>query len=247
MLNFFRRIRRSLLTKNKLSKYLLYALGEILLVVLGILIALQINNWNAKKIDANKEQLILLEIQENLYEDLQNIETILKFNELKLKTIDSAYYYMSKMNENPLLGREFSNLLPIITNYEIFTPSNVAFNNMIASGNIDILSSNELRQKISRYYSNDILDGVQDQIKVTTQNFLNEVAPKMMNKNMLKFITNRDFDVISVEDIKVHKDPYVLSDLFVMHNKTRDHIKILDKVIIEIKSLTKSINKYIKG
>ena len=46
MINFFRKIRQQLLTDNKISKYLIYAVGEIILVVIGILIALQINNWN---------------------------------------------------------------------------------------------------------------------------------------------------------------------------------------------------------
>ena len=53
MINFFRRIRQTLLTQNKMSQYLLYAIGEIILVVIGILIALYINNANEKKI--NKE------------------------------------------------------------------------------------------------------------------------------------------------------------------------------------------------
>ena len=49
MLRFFRHIRQSLLQENKISKYLLYALGEILLVVIGILIAMQINNWKEER------------------------------------------------------------------------------------------------------------------------------------------------------------------------------------------------------
>lgn len=54
MIKFFRKIRQRLLTENKFSKYLIYAIGEILLVVIGILIALQINNWN----ESQKEQLL---------------------------------------------------------------------------------------------------------------------------------------------------------------------------------------------
>jgi hypothetical protein len=49
MLHFFRQIRQRLLTDNKFSKYLLYAVGEILLVVIGILVALQIDNWNEER------------------------------------------------------------------------------------------------------------------------------------------------------------------------------------------------------
>jgi hypothetical protein len=52
MIKFFRKIRQKMLTENKFSNYLLYAFGEILLVVIGILIALQINNWN--EINKNK-------------------------------------------------------------------------------------------------------------------------------------------------------------------------------------------------
>ena len=49
MIKFFRKIRQRLLTENKFSKYLLYAIGEIILVVIGILIALQVNNYNEAK------------------------------------------------------------------------------------------------------------------------------------------------------------------------------------------------------
>lgn len=59
MIKFFRKIRQQLLTENKLSKYLMYALGEVVLVVIGILIALQINNWNERqKVKHEKEVLI---------------------------------------------------------------------------------------------------------------------------------------------------------------------------------------------
>ncbi len=57
MIKFFRHIRKRLLTENKLSKYLLYAIGEIVLVVIGILIALQINNWNTSKIESKNKEI----------------------------------------------------------------------------------------------------------------------------------------------------------------------------------------------
>jgi hypothetical protein len=66
MIKFFGHIRRSLINENKMGKYFKYAIGEVVLVVIGILIALQINNWNIETIEANKEKTYLIEIRENL-------------------------------------------------------------------------------------------------------------------------------------------------------------------------------------
>lgn len=68
MIKFFRKIRQNLLYEGKTTKYLKYALGEILLVVIGILIALQINNWNEKRL--KKEQLI--SVYERILTDIDN-------------------------------------------------------------------------------------------------------------------------------------------------------------------------------
>ncbi|NNK11097.1 MAG: hypothetical protein HKP08_07110 [Flavobacteriaceae bacterium] len=234
-----------MLAEKRLGRYLIYAIGEIFLVVIGILIALSINNWNSERLDAKKERLFLLEIKENLNEDLQNLDAILEFNELKIKTIDTAFYFLSIMEENPMVGRDFSNLFAVITRYESFTPVSVAFDNIIASGKIDILSSDELRKQISRYYSKDDWGGVQAQLIVSTQNFVGEVAPKMMNKNMMRANTKLEFDVRSVEEITVYKDPDVLSGLFVLQNKSMQVKKILNQVKTETKCIIESIDAYL--
>jgi hypothetical protein len=65
MIKFFRKIRQKMLTENKLSKYVIYAIGEILLVVIGILIALQINNFNNHK-QQRQIELILVAIDSEL-------------------------------------------------------------------------------------------------------------------------------------------------------------------------------------
>ncbi|NNC50522.1 MAG: hypothetical protein HKN51_05370 [Saprospiraceae bacterium] len=67
MIKFFRKIRQKMLTENKFSKYLLYAIGEIILVVIGILIALQINNWNENR----KQQIKLQQIYHEILADLK--------------------------------------------------------------------------------------------------------------------------------------------------------------------------------
>ena len=70
MIKFFRYIRKDLMEQNKTSKYFKYAIGEIFLVVIGILIALQINNWNEKRKNENKITTVLKEIQKDLEEDI---------------------------------------------------------------------------------------------------------------------------------------------------------------------------------
>jgi hypothetical protein len=246
MIKFFRHIRKTLISENKMGKYFKYAIGEIILVVIGILIALSINNWNQQRINIKKEHRYILEIKENLGEDLQNTQNVLAYNKLKLEAIDSAFYYLSLMSKKPHLGKEFSELLPIITNHTLFTPTEVAFNNITSTGNIDILRSHNLRKQISQYYSDNMLDGVQNQLVISTQNFLNVLAPKMINKTMMHFITNRDFDVINVNELSVHKDPEVLSGLFVMLNKTREHNKLINQMETKINVLVESIDNYLE-
>jgi hypothetical protein len=80
MLKFFRKIRQRLLAENKLSKYLIYAFGEIVLVVIGILIALSINNWNEGRKNDQKESILVKNIVEDLRLDSLHISKSL--NEL---------------------------------------------------------------------------------------------------------------------------------------------------------------------
>lgn len=61
MIKFFRHIRQKLLSESKFSKYLFYAVGEIILVVIGILIALQINNWNEGRKRQNLDRNLLIQ------------------------------------------------------------------------------------------------------------------------------------------------------------------------------------------
>lgn len=83
MLKFFRRIRWRLLGEGSLKKYLVYAVGEIALVMIGILLALQVNNWNELRKDKNKEQRVLIEIAETLNENTELLKG-------ELTRIDSA-------------------------------------------------------------------------------------------------------------------------------------------------------------
>ena len=93
MIKFFRRIRQQLLTENKFSKYLLYAIGEIVLVVIGILIALQVNNWREEQQDIKDFNLIIKEIGNNIR--LDSIELDIDVKAIK-NQIESLELLMNK-------------------------------------------------------------------------------------------------------------------------------------------------------
>lgn len=99
MIKFFRKIRQKMLTENKFSKYLLYAVGEILLVVIGILIALQINNWN----EMQKQKEISKETIQNLKIELLNAKERLvstaNFNNNILDASDKFISYEFSIDE----------------------------------------------------------------------------------------------------------------------------------------------------
>ena len=80
MIKFFRKIRQKLLSENKFSKYLLYAIGEIILVVIGILIALQINNQNIYKQERSIEKTYLIALQEEFEVNINKLDEIIDLN-----------------------------------------------------------------------------------------------------------------------------------------------------------------------
>ena len=89
MITFFRKIRQNLLKEGKTVKYLKYAFGEIILVVIGILIALQINNWNEGKKNHAKETLLIKNIVEDLKSDTVHMNKALNELDEQLQVIDS--------------------------------------------------------------------------------------------------------------------------------------------------------------
>jgi len=95
MIKFFRKIRQNLLIENKTGKYLKYAIGEIILVVIGILIALQINNWNQNRLNRISSESFLNQVQEELELDVINykrdLDNIQRYTDYLNKVSDRNY------------------------------------------------------------------------------------------------------------------------------------------------------------
>ncbi len=103
-MRFLHHFRILMIKNNRFGKYLLYAIGEIILVVIGILIALQVNNWNQNRQLQIEEKGYLKDIKANLQEDLEVANTVLEFNTKKRAVFDSLSYYIdSRLDRNKMI------------------------------------------------------------------------------------------------------------------------------------------------
>lgn len=108
MISFFRKIRQKLLSQNRVTRYLVYALGEIILVVIGILIALQVNNWNEQRKAENISDITLQKLYAELEEAKTQVESSLEVNKMFLNWTENylnSEAYIDTLKSNP--GRIF--------------------------------------------------------------------------------------------------------------------------------------------
>ncbi|MBK7873487.1 MAG: hypothetical protein IPJ74_23895 [Saprospiraceae bacterium] len=151
MLHFFRTIRRRLLDSGKIKNYTLYAIGEILLVVIGILIALQVNNWNEQRKIKDKEQKYLLAIKNEL---INNLDAISK-EQARLKNaleaqgnlialIEAESDTVSEQYLSTLILQSFSD--EIILAYE-----RGVFTQLLSTGGLNDISNDSIKIQIASW------------------------------------------------------------------------------------------------
>ncbi|MBT8282423.1 MAG: hypothetical protein KJO86_01690 [Muriicola sp.] len=143
MIKFFRRIRQRLLNENKVSKYFLYAIGEILLVVIGILIALQINNSN----EARKQREQELHYLKNLKTDLiLNIAELDRYITTRNSGIESARIVLEHFEGKPLTDlNAFAFHTTNVYIWQKFTQQDNTFQELINSGNLALISNDSIK------------------------------------------------------------------------------------------------------
>ena len=100
MIKFFRIIRQNLLSEGKTGKYMKYAIGEIILVVIGILIAIQLNEWRNEIVNTKQKQKVLLALKTDFEENLTRLDTVYYHQEKSFwKTYGSHPYTSKKYNK----------------------------------------------------------------------------------------------------------------------------------------------------
>lgn len=154
MIKFFRKIRQKLLSENKFSKYLTYAIGEIVLVVIGILIALSINNWNIEKQERKTEKSNLIALQREFIQNKKILNEVIERNTLNIdaskKMIESFKSGVSDTISEKTIAY---NTYQTLGNEINFTPNTGVLSEIISSGNLRLIQNHELKHKLAAFGS----------------------------------------------------------------------------------------------
>ena len=146
MIKIFRNIRKQLLTEGRLRKYMLYAIGEIFLVVVGILIALSLNNWNNDKILRNTELKIYKNVKNQITEDRDLLVGIKDYN----STYFEQYKFATQLIERNDRAKidTLVQIAPNIYKYSDFNRSSNIYQNLVNSGDINLLKNSAIIERI---------------------------------------------------------------------------------------------------
>lgn len=152
MIRFFRKIRQKLVAESQFSKYLIYALGEIILVVLGILIALQVNNWNIADKEEEQEINYLNSVLKECETNKKNLQLGAKFCERILSSIN----YINKSMESDLEDINMDSLNTCLGNTMLFVTTTYiqdTYKEMQSSGALSLISSDSIKDQMTRINS----------------------------------------------------------------------------------------------
>lgn len=146
MLRFFHSLRQRLLSENKVSRYLLYAIGEILLVVIGILIALQVNNWNEERQQRQVELKYFYNLKNDLLADTGRLDYLIEMSGNKV----GAARRVKSNSDRDSVGSlyDFSDDMLTLTFVDDFRPNDNTYEEMKSSGNFSTIRNDELKLKL---------------------------------------------------------------------------------------------------
>jgi len=236
MLTFFRRIRKGLLDGGATSKYLLYAIGEIALVVIGILIALQINNWNENNTQRIEERRILLDLKTEV---ALAIETKTQLRERYQSKVDTLAFALDKLFSTELIAFSESECNTVaMTHVFDWDPSSVStIEELVASGKINLVRSEELRRKIILFRS------ISSSIELKMNRIISELKvlvdlyPELAIRNW-----DGEWGTFVCDVTAMKKNPYFLAHLQSNRGRTGGLVRAADSII----DLLKDINKLIE-
>ena len=211
MLRFFRQIRQRLLTENKFSKYLLYAVGEILLVVIGILIALQVNNWNEARLERENEILIARDVYLELLENRVYLSTTQKQWAQRGEHIRALSDTL--VTENLQLGqKEFDSLLIRAIYFNSFSLKRKKLDRVLSVGRFEFSASKDLIGEMMNLAS--LYDSLEEAFKYNQDTWTQVVQPYLIAhysfRNLNLALYTNDIN----KSLKISHEPLLVDPVF---------------------------------
>jgi hypothetical protein len=148
MIPFFRKTRKKMADDNKPMKYLRYAIGEILLVVIGILIALSINNWNEERKERKIEKQLLISLSEDFKSNLSNLENSIKLIPITNERYSRVLEYAGNIDNG--LTKEMKDTI-VMTSFVLTTLVDGALNSALNSNKLEIIRNDTLKRWLTKY------------------------------------------------------------------------------------------------
>lgn len=197
MIKFFRRIRQQLLSENKFSKYLIYAIGEIILVVIGILIALQINNWNEARKERKLESNYIALLTKDLSSDAESLEMLIKLSDStvvsKHKILD---YQDGKITKPDSLSDHF--LRTVFHGIASFVPNKGAIEEVQNAGGLSLFKNEDVSRQILKLYNEyERLEKNVGQNYVENRNAMRQLVYEKANGNFFSRDSSLDEDILN--------------------------------------------------
>ena len=236
MIKFFRKIRYNLMETGKTGKYFKYAIGEIVLVVIGILIALQINTWNENRKDRNREQAILKSLQQNFKTNINNANVA--FNTFS-EAHEASVILLEIIKDSSLIKpSEIEQLLDDIINKTKSLDINTgAIHEIFNTGSINLIKDSDLRKQLSDW-SYHVTD-TEDDIVIYRDYLFDFFIPSLTNKAILRNMEDPDFFEDDLNLSKLSKSNFKID-----YNKTIRTIEFENEVYNNTLNYMYALNSY---
>ncbi len=176
MIKFYRQFRQRMINDNRVSKYLLYALGEIVLVMVGILLALQVSTWNQDRQARKKEQVLLQELHEEFKANKAQLEEVVSKHQQALAAAESLIGKFP-IDIATLDLDSFALNARGIGFYWTFNPSRGIINSLVNTSSFDLISDPELRKLLVSW--NDVLADYQEEEERAAAIVIEQIRPFM--------------------------------------------------------------------
>lgn len=176
MIKFFRHIRQNMINENRVSKYLLYAIGEIFLVMVGILLALQVSTWSKERQARKKEQVLLYELHEEFKANKGQLQEVISKHERALAAAESVIAEFPIDITTLDMDSFFERRRGFGTRYT-FNPSQGIINSLVNTSSFDLISDPELRKLLVSW--NDVLADYQEEELIAAKTLTDHIVPFM--------------------------------------------------------------------